>query len=201
MGTFPMQQVHRYILPYAISYFNIFCQNYDYFYAKVIRALYKDAPFIILDEPTAALDPIVKAKIYSKFNEIVDDKTAIYISQRLSSCRFCDKIAVFDKGEIVQIGTYEELLSDKYGKYHELWHGRHTRQFSNILSIRRTPDNEKQPGKRNTTTTGLKLSQKYGILLFVKQTGTPPITKNRFTIYSKGDDTHRKKHNCCRWTR
>lgn len=85
------------------------------------RALYRDAPFIILDEPTAALDPIAEAEIYAKFNEIVGDKTAIYISHRLSSCRFCDKIAVFDKGEIVQIGTHEELLADEKGKYHELW--------------------------------------------------------------------------------
>ena len=86
------------------------------------RALYRDAPFIILDEPTAALDPIAEAEIYSKFDRIVGDKTAIYISHRLSSCRFCDKIAVFDKGEIVQLGTHEELLSDEKGKYHELWH-------------------------------------------------------------------------------
>ena len=86
------------------------------------RALYKDAPFIILDEPTAALDPIAEAEIYSKFDEIVGDKTAIYISHRLSSCRFCDKIAVFDEGEIVQVGTHEELLLDEAGKYYELWH-------------------------------------------------------------------------------
>ncbi len=85
------------------------------------RALYKDAPFIILDEPTAALDPIAESEIYAKFDEIVGDKTAIYISHRLSSCRFCDKIAVFDKGEIVQIGSHEELLADKDGKYYELW--------------------------------------------------------------------------------
>lgn len=85
------------------------------------RALYKDAPFIILDEPTAALDPIAEAEIYAKFDEIVGDKTAIYISHRLSSCRFCDKIVVFDHGEIVQIGSHEELLSDKNGKYYELW--------------------------------------------------------------------------------
>lgn len=85
------------------------------------RALYKDSPFIILDEPTASLDPIAEAEIYSKFDEIVGDKTAIYISHRLSSCRFCDKIAVFDKGEIVQIGTHEELLKDTKGKYYELW--------------------------------------------------------------------------------
>lgn len=86
------------------------------------RALYRDAPFIILDEPTAALDPIAEAEIYSKFNEIVGDKTAIYISHRLSSCRFCDKIAVFDQGEIVQVGTHEELLADENGKYYELWY-------------------------------------------------------------------------------
>lgn len=85
------------------------------------RALYKDAPFIILDEPTAALDPIAEAEIYAKFDAIVGDKTAIYISHRLSSCRFCDKIAVFDKGEIVQLGSHEELLADKSGKYYELW--------------------------------------------------------------------------------
>ena len=85
------------------------------------RALYKNAPFIILDEPTAALDPIAEAEIYSKFDEIVGDKTAIYISHRLSSCRFCDKIAVFDNGEIVQVGSHEELLADENGKYYELW--------------------------------------------------------------------------------
>ncbi len=86
------------------------------------RALYKDSPFIILDEPTAALDPIAEYEIYSKFNEIVGDKTAIYISHRLSSCRFCDKIAVFDNGHIVQRGSHDELVVDESGKYYELWH-------------------------------------------------------------------------------
>ena len=86
------------------------------------RALYKDSPFIILDEPTAALDPIAEYEIYSKFNEIVGDKTAIYISHRLSSCRFCDRIAVFDNGKIVQSGSHDELLSEENGKYHELWY-------------------------------------------------------------------------------
>lgn len=85
------------------------------------RALYKDAPFIILDEPTAALDPVAEYEIYSKFNEIVEDKTAIYISHRLSSCRFCDEIAVFDHGEIIQQGSHEQLVSDRNGKYYELW--------------------------------------------------------------------------------
>ncbi len=86
------------------------------------RALYKDAPFIILDEPTAALDPIAEAEVYENFNKIVGNKTAIYISHRLSSCRFCDTIAVFDHGQIVQKGSHEALLSDETGKYHELWH-------------------------------------------------------------------------------
>ena len=87
----------------------------------IARALYKDAPFIVLDEPTAALDPVAEAEIYAKFNEIAGDKTAIYISHRLSSCKFCDEIAVFDHGEVVQQGTHEALLSDTDGKYCELW--------------------------------------------------------------------------------
>lgn len=86
------------------------------------RAIYKDAPFMVLDEPTAALDPVAEYEIYSKFNEIVGRKTAIYISHRLSSCRFCDDIAVFDKGRLVQRGSHDELVSDAAGKYYELWH-------------------------------------------------------------------------------
>lgn len=87
----------------------------------IARALYKDAPFIILDEPTAALDPIAEAEIYGKFNEISGDKTAVYISHRLSSCKFCDEIAVFKDGNVVQMGKHEELLAEKDGKYYELW--------------------------------------------------------------------------------
>ena len=85
------------------------------------RALYKDSPVMILDEPTAALDPVAEFEIYQKFDEIVEDKTAFYISHRLSSCRFCDEILVFDEGEIVQRGSHEELV-DQPGKYHDLWH-------------------------------------------------------------------------------
>lgn len=88
----------------------------------IARTLYKDAPFIILDEPTAALDPIAEAEIYSKFNEIVDDKTAIYISHRLSSCKFCDEILVFHDGAVIQQGTHEALVAKEDGKYYELWH-------------------------------------------------------------------------------
>lgn len=87
----------------------------------IARALYKDAPFIILDEPTAALDPIAEAEIYSKFDEIAGDKTAIYISHRLSSCKFCDEIAVFHEGAVIQQGTHAELVADENGKYYELW--------------------------------------------------------------------------------
>ena len=85
------------------------------------RALYKDAPLVVLDEPTAALDPIAEADIYSRFNEMINGKTAIYISHRLSSCRFCDKIVVFDNGTIVQYGTHDTLVSDENGTYHKLW--------------------------------------------------------------------------------
>ncbi len=85
------------------------------------RALYKSSPFILLDEPTAALDPISEYEVYSNFNAISGDKTTVYISHRLASCRFCDKIVVFDNGRIVQHGSHEELLSDTSGKYHELW--------------------------------------------------------------------------------
>lgn len=87
----------------------------------IARAIYKEAPFVLLDEPTAALDPIAEYEIYSNFDRMVKDKTAIYISHRLSSCRFCKNIAVFDEGEIVQFGTHEELLNDTDGKYYEFW--------------------------------------------------------------------------------
>ena len=88
----------------------------------IARALYKNAPFLILDEPTAALDPIAEAEIYNQLDQITGDRTAIYISHRLSSCRFCDEILVFDHGQIVQRGTHEVLVNDEAGKYHTLWH-------------------------------------------------------------------------------
>jgi len=84
------------------------------------RAVYKGAPFIILDEPTAALDPVSEYEIYTKFNSIVGTRTAIYISHRLSSCRFCDEITVMEDGRIIERGSHKELLK-KQGAYQKLW--------------------------------------------------------------------------------
>lgn len=88
----------------------------------IARALYRNAPIVILDEPTAALDPIAEYEIYTKFNQLVKDKTAVFISHRLSSCRFCHDIAVFHKGRIVEHGNHDTLLQNTKGKYYELWH-------------------------------------------------------------------------------
>ncbi|MCM1335527.1 MAG: ABC transporter ATP-binding protein/permease [Bacteroides sp.] len=85
------------------------------------RAIYKGAPFIVLDEPTAALDPISEYDIYTKFSGVVGTRTAIYISHRLSSCRFCDDITVLEKGRVAERGSHEALL-EKNGAYAALWH-------------------------------------------------------------------------------
>lgn len=86
----------------------------------IARALYKDAPFVVLDEPTAALDPLSEYEIYSRFDELVRDKTSIYISHRMSSCRFCQDILVFQEGSLVERGSHETLLEAK-GLYASLW--------------------------------------------------------------------------------
>lgn len=83
----------------------------------IARALYKDAPVVILDEPTAALDPIAEYEIYCQFEEMVKGKTAIYISHRLSSCQFCDNIAVFSDGVVAEYGTHDELVKKQGGIY------------------------------------------------------------------------------------
>lgn len=87
---------------------------------SIARAIYKDAPLLILDEPTAALDPRSEALIYENFNNISLNKTALFISHRLSSCRFCHNIFVFNCGKLVQIGTHEQLVNHS-GPYHKLW--------------------------------------------------------------------------------
>lgn len=84
------------------------------------RALYKDAPFVILDEPTAALDPYSEAEIYEKFDRLINNKTALYISHRMSSCQFCDRIIVFKDGVIIEDGDHESLLNNKM-EYYELF--------------------------------------------------------------------------------
>lgn len=86
----------------------------------IIRALYKDSPVLILDEPTSALDPVAEYEIYQKFAEMSEDKLTIFISHRIYSTRFCDKIAVFSKGEIVEYGTFEELQEQK-GLYYDFF--------------------------------------------------------------------------------
>ncbi|MDE6675244.1 MAG: ABC transporter ATP-binding protein/permease [Acetatifactor sp.] len=85
------------------------------------RALYKDAPFIILDEPTAALDPIAEFEVFSRMNQMIGEKSAVFISHRLSSCRFCHDIAVFHEGRLIQRGSHDVLVSDLSGMYYRLW--------------------------------------------------------------------------------
>lgn len=87
----------------------------------IARAVYKDAGLMVLDEPTAALDPYAEYEIYKNFSEITESKTLISISHRLSSCRMCDRILVLDKGKVVQEGAHEELVKDLDGKYYALW--------------------------------------------------------------------------------
>lgn len=86
----------------------------------IARALYKDAPFVILDEPTAALDPIAEAEIYKQFSQMTAGKTAVYISHRMSSCKFCDRIIVLDHGRIAEDGTHGTLLAN-HGIYANLY--------------------------------------------------------------------------------
>lgn len=84
----------------------------------IARALYKNGDIIILDEPTAALDPISEENIYKSLNALIGDKTAIYISHRLSSTRFCDEIAFFEDGKIKEYGSHGELLAKGGGYAH-----------------------------------------------------------------------------------
>ena len=86
----------------------------------IARCLYKDAPYVVMDEPTAALDPVAEAEIYQRMNRFTRDKGAIFISHRLSSCCFCDRVFVFEKGQLVEQGSHGELLAAE-GRYRKLW--------------------------------------------------------------------------------
>ncbi|MDF2908925.1 MAG: transporter, ATP-binding protein, partial [Herbinix sp.] len=87
---------------------------------SIARALYKDGPIMVLDEPTAALDALAEYQTYMNFNQMVGQKTAIYISHRLASTIFCDTIAMFEQGEIIEYGSHAELLA-KQGKYWDMF--------------------------------------------------------------------------------
>ena len=86
----------------------------------IARALYKDAPFVILDEPTAALDPESEYEIFSTFDRLVQGKGSVFISHRMGSCRFCQEIFVLDQGKMVQCGSHEDLIQED-GPYQELF--------------------------------------------------------------------------------
>lgn len=86
----------------------------------IARALYKDSNMVIMDEPTAALDALAEAEIYENFGELIKGKTAVYISHRLASTKFCDNIALFDEGGLCEYGNHAELMQ-KQGKYYEMF--------------------------------------------------------------------------------
>lgn len=88
----------------------------------IARALYKNAPVIILDEPTSALDPLAEAEIYENFNSLIGDKTAVYISHRMSSSVFCDRILLLDGGTVSDFDTHEALMQKTDGLYYKLFH-------------------------------------------------------------------------------
>ena len=87
----------------------------------IARAVYKNAPMVILDEPTAALDPESEYEIFQRMSRFIHKKAGVFISHRMGSCRFCDEILVLEQGEILQRGTHEELLRDRSGLYCKLY--------------------------------------------------------------------------------
>lgn len=99
------------------------------------RAIYKDAPFVILDEPTAALDPVTENEVYTRFHEIIGNKTALFISHRLSACRFAGEILVFEDGDIVQRGSHDALCGQE-GLYRRMWEAQ--AKYYNITHLQET---------------------------------------------------------------
>lgn len=99
------------------------------------RAIYKDAPFVILDEPTAALDPVTENEVYTRFHEIIGNKTALFISHRLSACRFAGEILVFEDGDIVQRGSHDALCGQE-GLYRRMWEAQ--AKYYNITYLQET---------------------------------------------------------------
>ncbi len=85
------------------------------------RALYKDAPVLVLDEPTAALDPVAESEIYNNYNKYSEGKTALFISHRLASTRFSDRIIMLEDGKVIEEGSHSELMALN-GKYAEMFH-------------------------------------------------------------------------------
>lgn len=86
----------------------------------IAKALYKDSPIFIMDEPSAALDPVSEAELYEKTNILMREKTMIFISHRLSSCCFCDRIFVWKEGRLTETGSHQQLLAAG-GEYRQLW--------------------------------------------------------------------------------
>ena len=86
------------------------------------RALYKNAPLILLDEPTAALDPLAESDMYARYNELTQGRSAVYISHRLASTRFCDRILLIDGGAIAEEGTHDQLMAagGEYARLYEI---------------------------------------------------------------------------------
>ena len=84
------------------------------------RALYKGSKIVVLDEPTSALDAIAEQRLYEQFDEMIGEKSAVYISHRLASTRFCDQVAMFENGSLVELGSHDELM-EKGGKYADMF--------------------------------------------------------------------------------